>query len=160
MRQHTIAVLVNDHPGVLQRVAGLFSRRGFNIESITVGASEQAGLSRMVIVTTGDDRLVAQITNQLSKLVEVIDVVPLSAGPMVARGLALVKVKGRPDKRPEILAVVEAFRAAIVDISADTLVVQVIGEPEKIDAMIELLSPYGILELCQTGVTAVSRGSL
>ncbi|MFW5435407.1 acetolactate synthase small subunit [Paenibacillus apiarius] len=156
--KHTIAVIVNDQPGVLQRVSGLFGRRGFNIESITVGASEEEGLSRMVIVTTGDDHLLEQIEKQLYKIIDVIKVVNLSKQPMVARELALIKVKAESHERPEVLGVVETFRASIVDIGPNTLMVQVVGDSEKIEAMVELLKPYGIREISRTGVTALIRG--
>jgi acetolactate synthase-1/3 small subunit len=157
--KHTIAVLVNDQPGVLQRVSGLFGRRGFNIESITVGQSEEAGLSRMVIVTEGDSGTLEQIEKQLYKLIDVIKVIDLSSKPMVGRELALIKVKAEPSARPEILGVVETFRAAVVDIGPNSLMVQVVGDTEKIDAMIELMKPYGIRELSRTGVTAMIRGN-
>lgn len=157
--RHTISILVNDQPGVLQRVSGLFGRRGFNIESITVGQSEEQGLSRMVIVTTGDDKTVEQIEKQLYKIIDVIKVIDLSANPMVGRELALIKVKSEPTARPEIMGLVETFRAAVVDIGTHSLIVQVVGDTEKIDAMIELLSPYGIRELSRTGVTAMVRGN-
>ena len=157
--KHTIAVLVNDQPGVLQRVAGLFGRRGFNIESITVGQSEEEGLSRMVIVTTGDDTTLEQIEKQLYKLIDVIKVINLSLKPMVARELALIKVKAEPSARPEVLGVVETFRESVVDIGASSLMVQVVGDTGKIDAMIELLKPYGIQELTRTGATAMIRGN-
>lgn len=156
--KHTISVLVNDQPGVLQRVSGLFGRRGFNIESITVGSSEESGLSRMVIVTTGDDHTLDQISKQLYKLIDVIRVEHLSSQPMVARELALIKIAAQPSARPEVLGVVETFRASVVDISAMSLIVQVVGDGEKIDAMVELLKPYGILELTRTGATAMVRG--
>ncbi|CAM4469213.1 acetolactate synthase-1/3 small subunit [Paenibacillus endophyticus] len=159
MKKHTIAVIVNDQPGVLQRVSGLFGRRGFNIESITVGSSEEAGLSRMVIVTSGDDHTLEQVTKQLYKLIDVIKVIDLSSNPMVARELALIKVNAEPSTRPEILGVVETFRAAVVDIGTHSLMVQVVGDTEKIDAMVELLKPYGIRELSRTGVTALNRGN-
>lgn len=157
--KHTIAVLVNDQPGVLQRVAGLFGRRGFNIESITVGQSEEVGLSRMVIVTTGDDTTLEQIEKQLYKLIDVIKVINLSSKPMVARELALIKVKAEPAARPEILGVVDTFRASVVDIGALNMMIQVVGDTGKIDAMIELLKPYGIKELTRTGTTAMIRGN-
>ncbi|SDE22063.1 acetolactate synthase, small subunit [Paenibacillus sp. UNCCL117] len=156
--KHTISVLVNNQPGVLQRVSGLFGRRGFNIESITVGESEEKGLSRMVIVTSGDDKTLEQVSKQLYKLIDVIKVVDLSSNPMVARELALIKVSAEPNMRPEILGVVETFRAAVVDIGPSSLIVQVVGDSEKIDAMTELLKPYGIKELSRTGVTAMIRG--
>nr|WP_025696000.1 acetolactate synthase small subunit [Paenibacillus durus] len=160
VERNTISVLVNDQPGVLQRVSGLFGRRGFNIESITVGQSEEAGLSRMVIVTLGDDDQLEQIEKQLYKLIDVIKVVDLSAKPMVARELALIKVKAEPSERPEIMGVVETFRASVVDIGSSSLLVQVVGDTQKIDAMIELLKPYGIRELSRTGVTAMIRGNV
>jgi acetolactate synthase-1/3 small subunit len=158
--KHTVSVLVNNQPGVLQRVSGLFGRRGFNIESITVGESEENGLSRMVIVTTGDDNTLEQISKQLYKLIDVIKVVDLSSNPMVARELALIKVNAEPIMRPEILGIVETFRAAVVDIGPASLIVQVVGDSDKIDAMVELLRPYGIRELSRTGVTALIRGSV
>ncbi|MNW29873.1 Acetolactate synthase small subunit [compost metagenome] len=160
MMKHTIAVLVNDQPGVLQRVAGLFGRRGFNIESITVGQSEEAGLSRMVIVTPGDEHTLEQIEKQLYKLIDVIKVIDLSSKPMVARELALIKVKAEPPQRPEIMGVVDTFRASVVDIGSSSLTVQVVGDTSKIDAIIELVKPYGIRELSRTGVTAMVRGNL
>ncbi|WP_372628841.1 acetolactate synthase small subunit [Cohnella sp.] len=158
-RKFTIAILVNDQPGVLQRVSGLFGRRGFNIESITVGASEEPGLSRMVIVTTGDDHTLEQIQKQLYKLIDVIKVIDVSGNPMVGRELALIKISAEPSMRPEILGIVETFRAAVVDIGPSSLIVQVVGDSDKIDAMIELLKPYGIRELSRTGVTAMNRGA-
>ncbi|WP_411345697.1 acetolactate synthase small subunit [Paenibacillus sp. WLX1005] len=158
--KHTIAVLVNDQPGVLQRVSGLFGRRGFNIESITVGQSEESGLSRMVIVTSGNENTLEQVEKQLYKIIDVIKVIDLSSRPMVARELALIKVKSEPSERPEIMGVIETFRAAVVDIGPNSLMVQVVGDTDKIDAMIELLKPYGIRELSRTGATAMIRGNV
>lgn len=160
IHKHTISVLVNNQPGVLQRVSGLFGRRGFNIESITVGESEELGLSRMVIVTTGDDNTLEQVQKQLYKLIDVIKVIDLSSNPMVERELALIKVNAEPGARAEILGVVETFRSAVVDISPNSVIVQVVGGTEKIDAMVELLRPYGIRELSRTGVTAMTRGAV
>jgi acetolactate synthase-1/3 small subunit len=157
-RKHTIAVLVNNQPGVLQRVSGLFGRRGFNIESITIAESEEPGLSRMVIVTTGDARTLEQVTKQLYKLIDVIKVNDISSNPMVGRELALIKVSAEPVQRPEVLGVVETFRASVVDIGPGSLMVQVVGDSPKIDAMVELLRPYGIRELSRTGITAMVRG--
>ena len=159
MKIHAISVLVNDQPGVLQRVSGMFGRRGYNIESITVGQSEEKGLSRMVIVTSGDDHTVEQIEKQLYKLIDVIKVVHLSSRPMVSRELALIKVKAEPTERPEIMGLVETFRASVVDIGTSSMMVQVVGDTTKIDAMIELLTPYGIRELSRTGVTAMIHGN-
>ncbi len=156
--KHTISILVNNQPGVLQRVSGLFGRRAFNIESITVGSSEEAGLSRMIIVTTGDDHTLEQITKQLYKVVDVIKVNDISSNPMVARELALIQINAEPTIRPEVLGIVETFRASVVDIGPSTLIVQVVGDSEKIDAMVELLKPYGIRELTRTGATAMIRG--
>lgn len=157
--RHTISILVNNQPGVLQRVSGLFGRRGFNIESITVGESEEQGLSRMIVETTGDDKMLEQVQKQLYKLIDVIKVVDLSSNPMVGRELALIKVNAEPAMRPEIFGIVETFRASIVDIGQTTVIVQVVGDSEKINAMAELLKPYGIRELSRTGVTAMTRGS-
>lgn len=157
-KKHTISILVNDQPGVLQRVSGLFGRRAFNIESITVGSSEEAGLSRMIIVTTGDNHTLEQITKQLYKVVDVIKVNDISSNPMVARELALIQINAEPPIRPEVLGIVETFRASVVDIGPNTLIVQVVGDSEKIDAMVELLKPYGIRELTRTGATAMIRG--
>jgi acetolactate synthase-1/3 small subunit len=158
IKKHTISVLVNDQPGVLQRVSGLFGRRGFNIDSITVGSSEETGLSRMIIVTTGDERTIEQVEKQLNKLIDVIRVFHLSSNQMVARELALIKVKAEPSKRPEILGVVDTFRASVIDIGPNNLIIQVVGELSKIEAMVELLQPYEILELSRTGTTSMIRG--
>lgn len=159
-KKHTISILVDNQPGVLQRVAGLFSRRGYNIDSITVGESEEPGLSRMVIVTTGDEKTVEQISKQLYKLVNVLKVVDLSANPMVDRELALIKIVADPASRSEVLSVVETFRAAVVDIGSTTMMIQVVGDPGKVDAMIDLLKPYQIREISRTGITAMTRGTI
>jgi acetolactate synthase-1/3 small subunit len=158
--KHTISVLVNNQPGVLQRVSGLFGRRGFNIESITIAESEENGLSRMVIVTSGDDKTLEQVSKQLYKIIDVIKVIDLSSNPMVARELALIKISSEPAMRHEIIGIVETFRAAVVDIGPNSLIVQVVGDSDKIDAMTELLRPYGIREISRTGVTAMIRGSV
>lgn len=158
MKKYTIGVLVNNQPGVLQRVSGLFGRRGYNIESITVGKSEEENISRMIIVSMGDDHVLEQITKQLYKLIDVIKVTDLSANPMVVRELALIKTKAESVTKAEILGMVETFRASVIDVSNHSLTVQVVGDVDKIDAMIELLKPYGIIELSRTGVTAMNRG--
>ncbi len=157
--KQTISILVNNQPGVLQRVAGLFGRRGYNIESITVGESEEHGLSRMVIETVGDHNTLEQIQKQLYKLIDVIKVIDLGSQSMVGRELALIKINAEPSTRPEVIGIVETFRASIVDISPTTLIVQVVGDSDKIDAMVELFRPYGIRELTRTGVTAMVRGT-
>jgi acetolactate synthase-1/3 small subunit len=156
--KHTISVLVNNQPGVLQRVSGLFGRRGFNIESITIAESEESGLSRMVIVTSGDDKTLEQVQKQLYKIIDVIKVIDLSSNPMVARELALIKISAEPPIRHEIIGIVETFRAAVVDFGPSSLIVQVVGDSDKIDAMTVLLKPYGIREISRTGITAMIRG--
>ncbi|MCS7464806.1 acetolactate synthase small subunit [Paenibacillus doosanensis] len=158
IRSYTISVLVNDQPGVLQRVCGLFGRRGFNIESITVGGSEQAGLSRMTIVTTGNETTLEQVRKQLGKLIDVIAITNLSSAPGVSREIALIKVKAEPALRPEIFGVVETFRASVVDVGPNSIIAQAVGESDKIEAFVELLQPYGVLEVARTGLTAMVRG--
>jgi acetolactate synthase-1/3 small subunit len=158
IKKHTISLLVNDQPGVLQRVSALFGRRGFNIHSITVGGTEETGLSRMIIVTTGNERTIEQVEKQLNKLIDVIQVLNLSSYPMVTRELAFIKVNAEPSKRPEILGIADTFRASVIDIGPNSLIIQVVGELNKIAAMIDLLQPYGILELTRTGTTAMIRG--
>lgn len=156
--KHTISVWVNDQPNVLQRVSALFGRRGFNIDSITVGNSEEAGLSRMIIVTRGDEQTIEQIEKQLSKLLDVIKVDHLNTDEMVARELCFIKVKVEPSQRPEVLGLINTFRASVIDIGPTNIIVQVVGDFNKITAMVELLKPYGILELTRTGATAMRRG--
>jgi acetolactate synthase-1/3 small subunit len=158
IKEHTISVLVNDQPGVLQRVSALFGRRGFNIHSITVGGTEEKGLSRMIIVTTGNKDTIEQVEKQLNKLIDVIEVHNLSSNPMVNKELAFIKINAEPQKRPEIFGVAETFRASVIDIGLNSIIIQVVGEAMKIEAMINLLRPYGILELTRTGTTAMARG--
>ena len=160
MIRHTISVLVNNHPGVLQRVAGLFGRRGFNIDSITVGQSEEPGFSRMIIATSGDDKLLEQVQKQLYKLIDVVRIDALTAYPLVERELALVKVSAVSEVKAILLGIVDPFRASVIDVGKQHLIVQGVGEQEKIDALIELLRPYGIKEITRTGLTAMSRGEI
>ncbi len=157
MQRHTLALLVNDQPGVLTRVANLFGQRGFNIDSITVGPSEEEGLSRMIITTGGDDARLDQLMKQVSKLIDVISVTHLSKDPMVSRELALIKVDATPGQRAELNGIVEPFRASVVDIGPTSLIIQATGDTEKIDALLALLKPYGIRELTRTGCTAMAR---
>ncbi|AMA72004.1 MULTISPECIES: acetolactate synthase small subunit [Aneurinibacillus] len=159
-QKHTISILVNDQPGVLTRVASLMGQRGFNIDSITVGQSEEPGLSRMIIVTRGDEKTIEQIMKQFHKLIDVLKVQHLSSGPMVARELALIKVGTTAATRSEINGIIEPFRANIVDVGVSSLVIEVTGSSEKVDALIDLLTPYGIKELSRTGITAISRGAI
>ncbi|WP_261300609.1 acetolactate synthase small subunit [Paenibacillus andongensis] len=158
MKRQTLSVLVNNHPGVLQRVAGLFGRRGFNIDSITVGQSEEPELSRMIIVTSGDDKMLEQVHKQLNKLIDVIQIIELTAFPIIDRELGLIKVNAAAKVKPAIFSIVESFRASIVDIALDSLIIEIIGDQNKIDSLIKLVRPYGILELTRTGLTAMTRG--
>ncbi len=158
MEQHTIVALVQDRPGVLTRVAGLFRRRGFNIASLAVGASEQKGLSRLTFVVTGDQYTVEQATRHLEKLIDVVKVSNISEEDVVARELALIKVRTTPTNRSEILEIINLFRAKVVDVGTLSLVVETTGEEEKIDALYDLLRPFGILELMRTGRVAMVRG--
>ncbi len=155
---HTITALVEDKPGVLTRVASLFRRRGFNIASLAVGRSEQRGLSRMTFVVDGDQYTVDQATKQLDKLIDVVRVSDISEQEIVARELALIKVKSTPETRGEIIETIHLFRAGIVDVGAQSLIVEITGEEDKIHALINLLEPFGILEMMRTGRVAMVRG--
>jgi acetolactate synthase-1/3 small subunit len=155
---HTITALVEDKPGVLTRVASLFRRRGFNIASLAVGRSEQRGLSRMTFVVDGDQYTVDQATKQLDKLIDVVRVSDISEHDIVARELALIKIKSTPETRGEIIETVHLFRAGIVDVGGQSLIVEITGEEEKIHALINLLEPFGILEMMRTGRVAMVRG--
>jgi acetolactate synthase-1/3 small subunit len=155
---HTLVSLVQDEPGVLTRVAGLFRRRGFNIESLSVGHCEQPGLSRMTIVVKGDDAEVDQVTKQLDKLIDVVNVTDITRLDMVARELALIKVAAAADDRSEIMQIVDIYRAKIVDVGADSLTIEVTGGEDKIDSLLRLLLPFGITEMARTGRTALTRG--
>jgi acetolactate synthase-1/3 small subunit len=160
MKRHVLSVLVENHSGVLSRVSGLFSRRGFNIDSLTVGETENPSISRMTIAVTGDDYVLEQIDKQLGKLVEVIAIHELESQTSVIRELALIKVSAKQKARPEIIEIANIFRARIVDVSADTITIETTGDQDKIAGLIELLAPYGIQELARTGLTALDRGSL
>lgn len=155
--RHTISVLTNHYPGVLQRVASLFSRRGYNIESITVGISEQEGLARMTIVALGNYWMRDQLILQLGKLIDVIKVTPLDLEPKLARELMLIKLRAEPEQRQEITSLVETFGCHIADVGMHSLVIQVVGDAEQNNALLRLLKPYGLLELTRTGETAMSR---
>ena len=157
-QQHTLVALVEDRPGVLTRVASMFRRRGFNIASLTVGKSEQPGLSRMTFVVNGDEGTVSQVTKQLDKLIEVIRVSNITSEEIVARELALLKVNAAPASRGEIIQIVNLFRAKIVDVGTQSMVIEVTGEEDKINALQNLLQPYGIQEMLRTGVVAMVRG--
>jgi acetolactate synthase-1/3 small subunit len=156
--RHTLSVLVENKPGVLARVSGLFSSRGYNIESLTVGETEDASVSRMTIVVSGQDDVVEQITKQLVKLVDVIRVIDLTGQSFVDRELCLIKVKAVSAARDEIFQIVNIFRAKIVDVTPKSLTVETTGALEKNNAFIELLNPFGIIELVRTGDVAIARG--
>ena len=155
--RHTISVLVSNEFGVLARIAGLFSGRGFNIESLCVAETTEPMVSRMTIVTTGDDRIVEQITKQLNKLVSVIKVNDLTGEEHFERELALIKVAAAPENRAEILSTVDIFRAKVVDVSPKSYTIEMTGDEEKVKAMIELLRPFGIKEIARTGRIAMAR---
>jgi acetolactate synthase-1/3 small subunit len=159
MEKHLLSILVDNHPGVLFRVSGLFSRRGFNIESLAVGATDDPKISRITIIVEGDDRTVDQIVKQLGKLVQVITLKVIGAESSVSRELMLVKVKAPADLRSQILQVVDIFRAKIIDVSRETLTIEMTGEGDKTEALLEMLADYGIMEVARTGVIALERGA-
>ncbi|MGO8672424.1 MAG: acetolactate synthase small subunit [Capsulimonadaceae bacterium] len=159
MQQHTITVLVENRPGVLARVAGLFSRRGYNIESLAVSITENPEMSRMTLVVNGDEQVVEQITKQLHKLIDVSKVQDYINIPMVARELALIKVSAEVSDRTALLQLVDVFRGRVVDMSEKNFVIELTGGNEKIDAFEKILEPYGIRELVRTGRIAMARGA-
>jgi acetolactate synthase-1/3 small subunit len=159
MSTHTLSVLVENKPGVLARVAGLFSRRSFNIESLAVGPTENPEVSRMTIVVAVDELPLEQVTKQLNKLVNVIKIVELEKSTAVQRELLLVKVRADATVRSQVLETVQLFRAKVVDVSPEALTVEATGTSEKIGALLRMLEPYGIRELVQSGMVAVSRGA-
>jgi acetolactate synthase-1/3 small subunit len=157
--KHTLSVLVENRPGVLVRVAGLFSRRGFNIDSLTVGRTESPDVSRMTIVVEGDDRFIEQVTKQLHKLIDVLKISDISAEEYVDRDLVLIKVAAEPSQRVEIMQMAGVFRARVVDLGRKTMTLECTGNEGKINAFEESLRPYGIKELVRTGKVAMLRGS-
>lgn len=156
--RHTLTVTVENNPGVLTRVAGLFSRRGFNIDSLAVGRTENPRISRMTIIVEGDDQVVEQVAKQLHKLVDVIKISDITRNPYVDRELVLIKVHAEPAARAEIMQLVDIFRARIVDVGPKTLTIEVTGDEGKIDAIEYSLRPFGIKELVRTGKIAMLRG--
>jgi acetolactate synthase-1/3 small subunit len=156
--KHTVSVLVQNKPGVLARTAGLFSRRGYNIESLTVGVTENEAVSRMTIVVAGDDTVVEQVTKQLNKLIEVIKVSDLTKESYVDRELVLIKVTADSSNRAEIMQIVNIFRARIVDVAPKSLIIEVTGDEGKLDALIGMLKQFGIKEIVRTGTLALGRG--
>ncbi|MCZ7553494.1 MAG: acetolactate synthase small subunit [Anaerolineales bacterium] len=157
--QHTLVALVEDKPGVLNRVASLFRRRAFNIESLTVGHTEQPGISRMTIVIDSNQTNVERVTANLYKLVNVIQIKDLADQPSVTRDLALIKVSAPAERRSEVMQLVEVYRARIVDVTNDSLIVEITGDVDKIDSFVEVLRPMGVMEMVRTGLVAMARGA-
>jgi acetolactate synthase-1/3 small subunit len=155
--KHIISALVENKPGVLAHVAGMFAARAFNIDSLVVGRTEDPKLSRMTIVVVGDDRVVEQVRKQLAKIVPVVKVQDFAGQPVVARDLMLITISAPPDKRPEILSLIEMFKAKVVDIGAKQLMVEVSGPETKIEAFIDACKPYGIKNVARTGTIAMPR---
>ena len=158
LRKHTVVALVEDRPGVLNRVASLFRRRGFNIDSLAVGTTEEPGISRMTIVVASENGIVDQVQKQLAKLIDVIEVADLTGEDTVIRELALVKVACTTEQRREILDLVDIFRARAVDVAPGSLIIQIVAEERQFNSLIENLEPYGIMELTRTGRIAMLRG--
>jgi len=156
--KHTLSILVENKPGVLTRVAGLFARRGFNIESLAVGLSEDSQLSRITIVIDGDEHPVDQVTKQLHKLINVLKIRDLAPGSSVSAELLLVRVAADGDKRTDALQIAEIFKAKIVDVDRKAITLRVVGTNDKLEALLELLQPLGILEVVRTGTIAMARG--
>ncbi|MDC0833459.1 acetolactate synthase small subunit [Leptolyngbya valderiana BDU 20041] len=157
--KHTLSVLVEDEAGVLTRIAGLFARRGFNIESLAVGSAEQGGISRITMVVNGNDQVIEQITKQLYKLINVIKVQDITDVPCVERELMLIKVNASSTTRSEIVELAQIFRARIVDVADDSLIVEVVGDPGKMVAFVQVLQKFGIREVARTGKIALIRES-
>lgn len=158
LQRHTISALVYNKPGVLARITTLFAARGYNIDSLAVGETDNPETSRVTIVVRGDARILEQVEKQLNKLIDVIKVYEFSATPHVERDLMLVKVNAPKANRSEIIEIAELFRSKIVDVAADSIIVEITGDEEKLRAFIDLLKPYGIRELVRTGVVAIARG--
>ncbi|MBM7624025.1 acetolactate synthase small subunit [Sporohalobacter salinus] len=156
--KHTVAVLVANKSGVLTRIASLFSRRGFNIDSLSVGTTEDPKVSRITIVVEGGDHVLEQVTKQLNKLIDVYKVSDITNDSSIDRDLALIKVKANSEDRSEIMQVVDIFRGKIVDVSSDSLVIEITGDEEKVNALEELLRSFGIIELVRTGKISMVRG--
>ncbi|GAA1386752.1 acetolactate synthase small subunit [Kitasatospora sp. NPDC059811] len=159
MSKHTLSVLVENKPGVLARIAALFSRRGFNIDSLAVGPTEHPDVSRMTIVVNVEDLPLEQVTKQLNKLVNVIKIVELDQSAAIQRELVLVKVRADNETRSQIVEIVQLFRAKTVDVSPDAVTIEATGSSDKLEAMLRMLEPYGIKELVQSGLVAIGRGA-
>jgi acetolactate synthase I/III small subunit len=157
--KHTLSVVVQDESGVLTRIASLFARRGFNIESLAVGPAEQNGCSRITMVVPGDIHVIEQLTKQLNKLINVITVKDLTEIPCVERELMLIKVNAAPNSRSEIIEIAQIFRARVVDVSDDSLTLEVVGDPGKMVAIVKMLQKFGIREIARTGKISLTRES-
>ena len=157
--RHVLSALVHNQPGVLAHVSGMLASRGFNIDSLAVGETENADLSRMTFVVRGDDAELEQVRKQLDKIVTVVKVLDISSEDHVERDLMLIKVRAKPEQRVEVSYLVEMFRARVVDISPESLMIEISGREQKIDSFIDLMRPYGILELARTGRIALVRGA-
>jgi acetolactate synthase-1/3 small subunit len=157
--RHVLSALVQNQPGVLAHISGMLASRNFNIDSLAVGETETPDLSRMTFVVHGDDAELEQVRKQLDKIVTVVRVIDISSMDFVERDLMLIKVRAKPDQRVEVSYLVEMFRARVVDISPDSLMIEISGREQKIDSFIDLMRPYGILELARTGRIALVRGS-
>lgn len=159
MQKRILSLLVDNNAGVLSRVAGLFSRRGYNIDSLSVGVTADPRFSRMTIVCSGDEQILEQITKQLAKLIDVRDIKVLDPDNSVKRELVLLKVKTAPEQRQGLINIVDIFRASVVDVSKESLIIEMTGSKSKLQAFVDLLEEYEILELARTGLTGLSRGS-
>ncbi|MEB3163702.1 MAG: acetolactate synthase small subunit [Prochlorothrix sp.] len=157
--RHTLSVLVEDEAGVLTRIAGLFARRGFNIESLAVGPAEQVGISRITMVVPGDDAIIEQLTKQLYKQVNVLKVLDVTDTPAVERELMLLKVNANSNTRSEVLELVNIFRANVVDVAEESVIIEVVGDPGKMVAIVQVLQKFGIREIARTGKIALTRES-
>ena len=159
MSKHTLSVLVENKPGVLARIAGLFSRRGFNIDSLAVGPTEHPEISRMTIVVDVEQSPLEQVTKQLNKLVEVIKIVELDGAASINRELLLVKLRADAATRGQVLEVVQLFKAKVVDVAADAVTIQLVGNTDKLEDFLAIVEPFGVRELVQSGMVAIGRGS-
>ena len=157
--KHTISLLLENKPGVLSRVAGLFSGRGFNIESLSVAETLDPNVSRMTILTTGNDKILEQITKQLNKLINVIKVIDYKSNQFVGRELALIKVTVTEETRSEVLSIIDIFRGKVVDVSSESYTVEITGDENKMQAILDLFRPMGIKDIAKTGCAAITRGS-
>ena len=157
--KHTISLLVENRFGVLARISGLFSARGYNIDSLSVGTTDDPNVSRMTIVVKGDNRVLEQVEKQLNKLIDIIKVADYKETPHLERDLALVKVSADKSTRSELIQICDIFRAKIVDVAVDSIIIEMTGDEEKIEALLRMLRPFGIKETCRTGIVAMARGA-